>query len=410
MQSAANLITVEEALSIVLQTGEALPPETTPLATSALGLILAENVTSDLDMPPYDKSLMDGYAIRVGDLQEGQGTLEVIEEVTAGKQPKSPIGEGQATRIMTGAPIPEGTEAIVMHERTTLNGNRVEINDPGLKEGQNILRQGSEMIEGDLVLAEGATIRPPEMGLLATVGKTAVQLIPPPRVAIVSTGDELVEPMMTPRPGQIRNGNGPMLVGQVSQAGGLPRNLGIARDEKAHLHSLIKEGLEAHILVLSGGVSAGKLDLVPGVLEELGVEGLFHKVQLKPGKPVFFGVLGREKRPSTLVFGLPGNPVSALVCFELFVCPAIRKLKGQENPEPVYLEAELVEDFAYRTDRPTYHPAQLVQKPLGWGVKMIPWLGSPDLCALTNANALACLPVGDHTYSAGTRLSVLPLS
>jgi molybdopterin molybdotransferase len=221
---------------------------------------------------------------------------------------------------------------------------------------------------------------------------------------VLSTGDEVVEASQTPGPGQIRNGNGPMLLAQVCRAGGLPQFLGIARDRRESLHPLVEEGLRRSILVLSGGVSAGKLDLVPGVLQELGVQAHFHKVEMKPGKPVFFGTRGQ-----TLVFGLPGNPVSALVCFELFVRPAVRRLLGHAEPGPYLIEAALTEDFAYRTDRPTYYPARLDPNSDGWRVRPVRWFGSADLRALAQANALVLFPSGDHEYRAGHVVSVLPL-
>jgi molybdopterin molybdotransferase len=245
-------------------------------------------------------------------------------------------------------------------------------------------------------------LRPQEIGVLATVGRTWVKAYPRPRAAVVVTGDELVEGDEVPGPGQIRNSNGPMLAAQVRRAGAIPRPLGIARDRAEHLRARLAEGLESPILVLSGGVSAGKLDLVPGVLQELNVQPRFHKVKLKPGKPVFFGTHERG-----LVFGLPGNPVSAMVCFELFVRPAIRRLAGHGVPGPVLVRATLAEDFPHRSDRPTYHPAWLKDDETGRQVRAVPWFGSPDLRSLTRANCFVVLPAGDHLYRAGTPMSVL---
>jgi molybdopterin molybdotransferase len=398
------MLAIADAQALVLKHAKPLPPQAEPLTAASLGRVVAEDVASDLSMPPFDKALMDGYAVRAADLPDGRGTLAVIDEVTAGQTPRLPIGPEQAARIMTGAPIPGGADAVVMIERTrSLGGNRVQIDDRPPKPGQNILYQGREMRAGETVLSAGAVLRPQEFGLLATVGRTAVRVYPAPVVAILATGDELVEAPDKPGPGQIRNGNGPLLVGQASRAGGVPRYLGIARDEIASLRALMAGGLQAPVLVLSGGVSAGKMDLVPHVLAELGVEPHFHKVEMKPGKPVFFGTRG-----NTLVFGLPGNPVSVMVCFELFVGPAIRRLAGHADAGPRIVHAVLAEDFPYRTDRPTYHPARLDDGPDGWRVRVVPWFGSPDLRALTQANAFAVLPVGDHHHRAGQRLEVLP--
>ncbi len=404
-------LSVADARAIVLGQVRPLPPEPMALATAALGLVLGSDVTSDLDMPPYDKSLMDGYAVRCADLPKGTGTLDVVEEITAGHVPRHTLKKGEASRIMTGAPVPPGADAVVMVERTRLVGDRVEISDRPPHPGQNILPRAAEMRRGDKVLAAGTILRPQEFGVLATVGHTTVTVHPPPRVAILSTGDELVEPVQVPEPGEIRNSNGALLVAQVCRAGAVPRYLGIGRDDPACLRPLICDGLKAHVLLLSGGVSAGKLDLVPGVLREAGVAAHFHKVELKPGRPVFFGTakrVGNGGEP-TLVFGLPGNPVSVLVCFELFVRPALRRLRGHTDPGPHFVSAVLSEDFAYRTDRPTYHPAHLETDGGRWSVRPVPWFGSADLRALTQANALMLFPPGDHRHRGGQSFEVLSL-
>jgi molybdopterin molybdotransferase len=234
-----------------------------------------------------------------------------------------------------------------------------------------------------------------------------VRAFPRPRVAVLTTGDEVVEPPQTPGPGQIRNSHGQMLAGQVARAGALPQYLGIARDRPESLRPLVSEGLRAPVLILSGGVSAGVADLVPAVLEELGVTAHFHKVAMKPGKPVFFGTRPAKPQAAALVFGLPGNPVSAFVCFELFVRPALRRLMGHADPGPRVVSAVLAEDFAYRTDRLTYHPARLDSRDGQWQARPVPWFGSPDLRGLTRANAFVVFPAGDHRHRAGQRVDVL---
>ncbi len=403
MSERAELLQVADAQAIVLREARPLPPQTVPLTPAALGLVLAEDVVSDLDMPPHDKAMMDGYAVRAADLPEGKGVLAVIEEVTAGYTPRLPVGPGQATRIMTGAPVPAGADAVVQVERTRpLDDDRVAIDDRPPRPGQNVMPRGREMRCGETVVTAGSVLRPQEFGVLATVGRTAVQVYPAPRVAVLSTGDELVDARQTPGPGQIRNGNGSMLRAQVQRAGAVPHSLGIAADALDSLRARIADGLQFPVLVLSGGVSAGKLDLVPGVLRDLGVQAHFHKVAMKPGKPVFFGARG-----ATLVFGLPGNPVSALVCFELFVRPALRRLRGRADVGPDMVRAALAEDFAYRTDRPTYHPARLETAEAGWRVRPVPWYGSPDLHGLIAANAFVVLPPGDHCHRAGQVFPVL---
>jgi molybdopterin molybdotransferase len=397
------MLNVSEAQTLVLAYARPLPPRMAPLDASALGLVLAEDVASDIDMPPYDKALMDGFAVRSGDLVDGRGSLDIIDEVVAGQTPRKPVGQGQASRIMTGAPIPSGADAVIMVERTRgLDGNRVQIEDKPPRPGQNILRRGKEMRRGENVLPAGTVLQPQHFGTLATMGRSAASVYPPAQVAILPTGDELVDAGEVPGPGQIRNGNGPMLLAQVCRAGAKPHVLGIARDRLDSLEPLVSEGLQSSVLVLSGGVSAGKLDLVPGVLQKVGVEAHFHKVEMKPGKPVFFGTRG-----ATLVFGLPGNPVSSLVCFELFVRPALRRLMGHAEAGPHLVQAALAEDFAYQTDRPTYHPARLETHGPGWQVRPIPWFGSSDLRGLLEANAFVLFPPGSHQHRAGQVFPVL---
>jgi molybdopterin molybdotransferase len=271
-----------------------------------------------------------------------------------------------------------------------------------VKAGRNILVRGREMRAGEEVLKAGTLIRPQEIGVLATVGRAQVRAVPRPTIAVLPTGDEIVEVDQKPRPGQIRNGNGPTLMALVQRAGGTPKYLGIALDRLDSLRPFIEDGLRSDVLVLCGGVSAGKLDLVPGVLQELGVEAHFHKVEMKPGKPIFFGTRG-----NTLVFGLPGNPVSSFVCFELFVRPAMRILRGSPAAAAKLESAPLAEDFAYRTDRPTYHPAWLQATRKGWQVNVVPWFGSPDLRGLLSCNCFVVFPAGDHRHKAGQEFPFL---
>lgn len=405
------MLSVAEAQALIYEQVRPLPLRAVSLKESALGLVLAEDVASDIDSPPFDKSMMDGYAVRSADLSQGTATLEVIEEVSAGRSPTRSVGTGQAIRIMTGAPIPEGADAVIQVERSRdLPDGRVLLESKAAP-GQNILRRAQEMKRGQVVVRAGSRIRPQEVGVLSAVGRTTVQVYPAPVVAVLPTGDEIVEVHEKPGPAQIRNSNGPMLEAQVARAGGAPRFLGIACDRIEHLRPLIEDGLRADILILSGGVSAGKLDLVPGVLAACGVRDIFHKVAMKPGKPVYFGTYrpdgASEEKCPTLVFGLPGNPVSSLVCFELFVRPAIERMLGLSEPGPCWIDAVLEEDFAYRTDRPTYHPARLQTAGTEWRVRAVPWQGSPDLRGLTGANAFVLFPVGDHVHKAGAVMSVL---
>ncbi|MBL8830283.1 MAG: molybdopterin molybdotransferase MoeA [Planctomycetaceae bacterium] len=420
------MLTVEQALQLVIENTRPLPRVEVPLL-EALGRVLAEDVASDIDSPPYDKSVVDGYAVQTADFVDGRAELVFLEEITAGMVPTQRVESGTTTRIMTGAPIPAGADGVVMVERSTIveTGGviRIQLVEPKIKSGQNIIRQGSSMRRGETILSKKSPqpITPVAIGVLAEIGRTKVRVVPQPSVAILATGNELVPPGTTPGPGQIRNSNESMLAALTIQAGGTPRLLGVARDERDELRQKISAGLDADILLLSGGVSAGVLDLVPGVLRELGVVEVFHKVSLKPGKPLWFGVLDHGER-RTLVFGLPGNPVSTFVCFRLFVDAALQYLiRGYETASlPAHalqpqLPARLGTDFNHRGDRPTYHPARYQEANNSngeWGqdiVTPLAWKGSGDLRTLLDADALIVFPPGDKQYAKGDAISYLPL-
>lgn len=406
------MLTVSDALALIVREVAPFAVERVPL-DDALGLTLAEDVVSAIDSPPFDKSLMDGYAVRsidlAGDAANGETSLLMIEEVTAGRVPTRPLEAGTATRIMTGAPIPIGCDVVVPVERTTFDeGTRRVSTAARLRAGTNVLRRATSVAIGKRVLETGRLLRAQELGALAELGVSQVPVRRRPRVAVLATGDELVPVEATPGPGQIRNSNESMLVAQIRQAGGVPVPLGVARDERAELRQKILEGLSADMLLLTGGVSAGKLDLVPSELEAAGVRQVFHKVEVKPGKPVWFGVQAPAAVTSAaaavagcVVFGLPGNPVSSLVCFELFARTALQRLMGVEPAEPQPVRARLEQPHVARGDRPTYHPARLAWSEAGPTVRPVAWHGSSDLCGTLEANAMALFPAGDAAYEEG---------
>ena len=394
------MLEVADARRIVLDNVVLPEPVAQPLAPVLLGMTLADAAVSDVDAPPFDKAMMDGFAVRAADVAP-YAALRIVGEVFAGHVPTKAVGFGEAMRIATGAGIPEGADAVVMVERTEVAGDRVQIHETPMT-GQNVQRRAVEMRRGEIVVPAGACLRPEEIGLLAATGHDKVRVHPRPSVAVLSTGDEIVPVDQTPGPGQIRNSNGAMLRAQIKRAGGTAISLGIARDDRQALRDKIERGLAAaDILVLSGGVSAGRADFVPSVLAELGVTALFHKVRIKPGKPLFFG-----RRDRKLVFGLPGNPVSSLVCFELFVRPAIERMSNK-LPGPRYVDAALGEDVTYRTDRPTYHPGRLTIESGRLVVRPVPWLGSPDLRGVAGGNAFLVHEPGEHARRAGDLVQVL---
>lgn len=412
------MLTIIEALDILAQQVQRLPPVHSPLA-KALGQVLAENVVADIDSPPFDKALMDGYAIRSVDIQTAAVRLRVIEEVMAGQIPTRSVGPHQATRIMTGAPMPAGADAVVQVEHSRLDGDSfVVLETTSTVPGRNILPRGASVKAGQTVLREGDDLRPQQLGALAELGKAEVAVYRRPRVAVLATGDELVPVSQQPGPGQIRNSNETMLVAQLEFAGVEAIPLGIARDDVPDLRDKITRGLEADVLLLSGGVSAGVLDLVPGTLRELGVREVFHKVRIKPGQPLWFGVAELPDATSSIqspaiqsprrcyVFGLPGNPVSSMVCCELFVRTALRRLMGATPAEPRPMRAKLTRPHFNRGDRPTYHPARLSMESEGFTVETVPWVGSADLCATSQANAMVLFAKPDNSYSPGDLVDV----
>ncbi len=411
------MLTVHEALIALLVEVRPFAVETHPLAETH-GLALAKDIVSNTDSPPFDKALMDGYAVRAADIMNGRATLTVIEEVTAGHVPQKPVGPGETTQIMTGAVIPDGADAVTPIEDSELEdgsawSKTVKIATRQIESGTNIIHRGTSMKRGEQVLPAGRLLRPQELGTLAEMGQHMIAVRRQPRIGVLATGDELVPIFETPGPGQIRNSNETMLVAQIRRSGGEPVPLGIAHDERNHLRERILAGLECDVLLLCGGVSAGKLDLVPSELEAVGVRQVFHKVQVKPGKPIWFGVFEPSDTESAAdfdrrcyVFGLPGNPVSSMVCFELFVRTAIRQLMGIEPSQPAPVRARLTKDHVARGNRPTYYPAYLDWNESGPVVTPVKWHGSSDLRATVEANAMVLFQAGDQIHQAGEIIEV----
>lgn len=402
------MLTVTQALDQIVREVVAFAPEQVALS-HALGLVTAEDVVSQEDSPPFDKSLMDGFAVLTSDINAGNRELAVVDEVTAGRTPSCDIASGQATRIMTGAPVPDSADAVVPVEMTEpLDGasDRVRILIESIKPEKNIIRRGTNKRAGEEIVAAGRRLRAQELAALAEPGSARVTVRRKPVIAVLATGDELVTADQKPGPGQIRNSNEIMLCGQVVNAGGVPVPLGIARDNRTDLRKHIEEGLNADILLLSGGVSAGKLDLVPSELDRASVEQVFHKVRVKPGKPVWFGVLRRDSN-SCLVFGLPGNPVSSMVCFELFVRTAIRRLTGQFPVTPQSLTARLTHSHNHKDDRETYFPASVDWTVDGPIVQLMKWHGSSDLQSTVDADAMVIFPPEPKEYSKNDRVEVV---
>ncbi len=396
------MITPEEALARVLAHTPRLEAVEVPLA-EAVGTVLAEPVASDVDLPPFDKSAMDGYAVRSADLAELPAELAVVEEVPAGAVPTRPVEPGTCSRIMTGAPVPAGADAVVPVEDTEpLGPHRVRV--LRLRASQpNLCPRGEDVRRGERVLETGRVVTPAVVGLLASVGRARVRVFRRPTVAVLATGDEVVPVTEVPGPGRIRNANSWSLGACCRSAGLAADDLGIARDTESDLAERLGEGMRRDLLLVSGGVSVGRWDLVPGILERLGVTIRFAKVRQKPGRPTLFGT-----HPGGVVFGLPGNPVSTLVVFRLYVWPAVRAMMGHPTPAPPPLRAPPAAPASVRGDRTTFVPARLRREGEGWTVRPIETHGSADLVRFSLADAL--VPLEPGRWEAGTAVEVVPLA
>jgi molybdopterin molybdotransferase len=363
---------------------------------AAAGCVLAEDIAADRDSPALARSVRDGYAVRAADLP---GELQVIGEVRAGDRFAGEVGRGQAVEIMTGAPIPAGADAVVMVEHTRRSNGRVAI-ESGAEPLQFINPQGCEAAANQTVLRAGSRIDYTDVAMLAAFGRVRVAVFRRPTVAIVATGDEIVEVCETPAAFQIRNSNAWSLAAQVTRAGGIPQVLPVARDTFGHTREIVMRGLAADLLLLSGGVSAGKYDVVEPVLAQLGAEIFFDRVLIQPGQPLVFGRAGR-----TFFFGLPGNPSSTMVTFEIFARAALELLAGQLETVLPMPFSRLTRDFRHRAGLTRFLPARLA----GDGAEVTPveWHGSGDVPALTRANAYLVADPDRPEYARGEFIRVL---
>ena len=386
------MIKFEEAYKIVKGSIIILNTEQVSFSES-VNRVLAEDVKSDIEMPPFDKSAVDGYACKAEDLDL---LLEIIEVVQAGQTPLKTVENGQCTHIMTGAPVPKGADTVVMVEYTEVENNKVSIQRKQSK--SNISYRAEDVKEGQTVLKKGILIKPQHIAVFASVGYTNVLVYRKPKVGIISTGDELVEPNEKPGLSKIRNSNGHQLMAQVANMGAKPTNYGIAKDTYEDTFNIVTKALaENDVILLTGGVSVGEFDFVPEVLEKAGVNILFDSIAVTPGKPTTFG-----KSDNKFCFGLPGNPVSSFVQFELLTKPFLFGLMGYDFKAPE-IKLPIAEDYSRkRTTRKAYIPVHIITGE----VKRVEYHGSAHIHALSSADGLIYFPVGKETLKKGELVDV----
>ena len=397
------MIKVEEALKAILKDIEVLDPEIVKL-TDSLGRVLSGDVYSDYDIPAFDNSAMDGYALTSSDTRpaiKGRAvTLKVTGDLKAGDVPVKTLRPGQAIRIMTGAPIPKGADSVIMVEDTSSEGEDVDIFKE-VKPGENIRRAGEDIRKGELVIKKGTPLKPAHIGMLASLGISKIRVTRKPKIAILATGDELVDIDKKLEYGKLHSSNTYSLYSQVLNCGALPKNLGIAKDKVNELKAKIKKGLDCDLILTSGGVSVGDYDLVKSVLAEMGADIRFWKVAMRPGKPLVFGRIR-----GIPVFGLPGNPVSSMVSFEVFVRPAILKMLGQKEGHPNEIDAVLEEAIGKKKGLKYFLRAMTRRKDGIYVTRTTGAQGSGILKSMALANSLIILPEEKERVARGRKVTV----
>jgi molybdopterin molybdotransferase len=403
MQLFEKLIDYSEAERLVLENTRGLPVEDVPLL-EAQNLALAEDVKARFDSPPFDNSAVDGYAVRSADAEAGR-SFRVVDEAPAGRPASKSVGEGEAVKIFTGGVIPEGADAVVMVENTTGWGEEFELKKAA-SPAQNVRRSGEDVREGDVILKEGTEVGPPEIALAATQGYGVLPVYRRPKVVVLSTGTELVEPGVRDlSPGEIYDSNSFAVISQAREIGVETRRISAASDDADLIRDAVKEALEtADVVVTSGGVSVGEKDLVKGTMLELGVKQVFWGVKFKPGKPLFFGI-----RDGVSFFGLPGNPVSAMVCFELFVRPALMKMMGRKDRRRPHIKVYFEEDVKNHFGRMHAMRVNLEYTNKGWLARSVGAQGSGLVSSLTKADALALIGPESQGARAGEPVDAIML-
>lgn len=397
------MIRINEALDILYKNSKPLKTIDVNLH-DAFGMVLSEDVYSDIDIPPFNKSAMDGYAVRSQDITAIPVTLLLKETIAAGSPLTGGIGGGECTKIMTGAPVPEGADAVIIIEETEEQKEGHIRIKTRVKPGQHICKQGEDIRRNQRVLRRGMILRGPEIAVLSSVGKNRVQVHRKPFVSVLSTGSEIVEPDIPLEKGKIRNSNGPMLRVLLNALHIQAHYLGIGGDREEELTALIREGLRGDIMLISGGVSMGDYDLIPALLKRMGAAILFHKVKIKPGKPLLFA-----KRGDCIIFGVPGNPVSNFTTFHLFIKSAIYKLTGREDFQPSFIALPVTQDVEKKGERAQLMPSIYRVREGRCEVTPLKLNGSADIIGCAGCNCLVLIEENDQLIRKGERVPVMLL-
>lgn len=394
------MIEFEKALDIILKNSKKLPKEKVAV-DSASGRTLAEDITTHIEMPPFDKSAMDGYAVRYADIRNIPARLRCIGTIEAGKKFNKRIKAGECAKIMTGAGLPEGADTVVMVEDTEISGAHTLIMRP-VEKKKNVCFRGEDIKKGQKVLKEGRRISLSDIALMATVGRRAVEVTGRPRVAVLNTGGEIVQPGRSLGQRQIYNCNGPQLIALLRSDMIEPDYLGIAKDRQATLTTMLKKALGYDVILISGGVSVGDYDLVPHILKKLGVKKLFHNVKTKPGKPLYFG-----KNKNTIVFGIPGNPVSNFVVYMLYIRPALYKMMGISPHKPAFIEGVAARTFYQKPGRKHFIPSKITNKANRFYLAPVMSHGSADIVALSGADCFMVVEANKRIVKAKSKVAFM---
>ncbi len=406
------VLSFEDARNVVEHQAASIPVPAleTVLLLEAAGRVIAEPVQADRDFPPFPRSTRDGYAVRSADLSRVPTILEVVGEIKAGEKPDkvpSNIDKGQTASIMTGAPVPAGADAVAMVEYSSQHGPRVEITKSVLP-GENIVPRGAEARQGSPLIDRGTRLNEAVIALAASAGRPRLQVYKRPQVAVLTTGDEIVDVDVAPGPTQIRNSNSYSLAVQIQNAGGEARLLPVAPDDPQALRRLIEQGLRLDLLLLTGGVSMGRYDLVEQVLSEMKAEFFFTGAKIQPGRPVVFGKFGASpKSPGKYFFGLPGNPVSTMVTFELFARPILEALAGMSPRKLLFTYAKLKSEIRVKSGLKRFLPAVLSGEFENSQVELVPWRGSGDIAATARADCYIVIPPDRDRISPGEFVAIM---